>query len=176
MNQSPASAKGMTLLETIIAIGVIAVAIPLVLAATTAGMADRMNAEADTRSAWLAKNVEEQISAIWATPRRDTYLPTALNLNYPAFGTERDPIVFIFDSDLKFIAQGNSSDFQNGARDQSARYLATVYSIAQVPANFSTNSPELSRLFIKIQHPAKAPEKNRQTLQYSVLMPKQSPF
>ncbi len=166
----------MTLLETVIAIGVIAVAVPLVLAATGASMADRMNAEADTKSAWLAKNVEDQVAAIWATPRRYTYLPQSLTLDYPSLGTETDPVILLYDSDMNFVAEGAAQDFAKGSQKSTARYLVAIHSTPQVPTNLSTTSPELARLFVRVEYPAKAPEKKRISSKYSVLMPEQSPF
>lgn len=166
----------MTLLETVIAIGVIAVAIPLVLAATGASMADRMNAEVDTKSAWLAKNVEDQVAAIWATPRRYTYLPQSLTLDYPSLGSETAPVVLLYDSDMNFVAEGTAQDYSKGTQKRDARYLVAIYSTPQVPTNMTTTSPELARLFVRVEHPAKAPDKKRQTNKYSVLMPEQPPF
>jgi len=176
MNTRSANGKGMTLLETVIAIGVIAVAVPLVLAATGASMADRMNAEADTKSAWLAKNVEEQVAAIWATPRQPSDLPKTLNLDFPVTGTEADPVVLIYDQDLNFVAEGGSSDFKSGSKLANARFLVAIHSTAQAPGNLTTTSPEMARLFLRIESPAKAPDKKRQSNKYSILMPKQPAF
>ena len=167
---------GMTLMETVIAIGVIAFAVPLILAGTTASLNDRRNSEADTRSAWLAKDIEEQIAAVWATPRRYTYLPDSLPLNFPAIGSESDPVVLIYDNTAKFVSTGSKSDLQNGSKVQNAQFLVSIYSKAQTTNNLTSSTTQLSRVYLKIQYPAKAPLAKRQIGQFSLVTPKQQPF
>ncbi|MEO8616611.1 MAG: hypothetical protein ABI600_15820 [Luteolibacter sp.] len=167
---------GMTLMETVIAIGVIAVAIPLILAASTASLTDRRNAEADTRAAWLSKDVENQIAALWATPRRYSYLPQSLTLRFPDIGTEKDPTLLIYDRDAKFVSEGSKSDLQSGVKAQAAQFLVTIYSKSQITNNLTSSTTELSRIYIQVQYPAKSPPANRQSSEFSLVTPKQQPF
>lgn len=166
----------MTLMETVIAIGVIAFTVPLILAGTSASLDDRRNAEADTRAAWLVKDVQKQIAATWATPARQTYLPTSLNLSFPTFGSSSNPIVLIYDSTAGFISAGSSTDVKSGTKTSGAHFLVTAYSKLQNPANLTTSSAELSRIYLQIHYPAKAPLAKRQVLQFSVVTQKQQPF
>ncbi len=59
------SHTGMTLMEVVIAIGVVAFVIPLILAATGSAGNSRRNAEADTHSAWIARDVQQNMIVAW---------------------------------------------------------------------------------------------------------------
>jgi type II secretory pathway pseudopilin PulG len=170
--------KGMTLMETVIAIGVIGFAIPMILAGTTASLNDRSNAEADTRAAWIAKDLEQQINALWATPRQFSYLPASLVLNFPVNGTEVSPLVFIYTNQGRFLRAGTPADLRTGVTDRDAQYLVTLYSTAHQPINFIPALPTapspLSRVFINVDYPAKARLGRRQSVVFSSLKTKQS--
>jgi len=170
--------QGMTLMETVIAIGVIGFAVPMILAGTTASLNDRSNAEADTRSAWIAKDLEQQISALWATPRQNSYLPTSLLLNFPVNGTEADPLVFIYTSQGKFLKLSSSASIATGVNEKDAQYLVSLHSTAYNPANLISESisinSQLSRVFIKVEYPAKAKLAKRQSNLFSSIKTKQT--
>ena len=78
--------RGMTLMEVVIAIGVVAFVIPLILAATGSAGNSRRNAEADTRSVWLAREVQQQVLSKWADPVRESAITNALT--FPTFSSE----------------------------------------------------------------------------------------
>lgn len=168
----------MTLMETVIAIGVIGFAVPMILAGTTASLNDRGNAEADTRSAWIAKDLEQQINALWATPRQNSYLPTSLVLNFPVIASAADPLVFIYTNQGKFLRLSSSSSIKTGITDREAQYLVTVHSLPYTPPNLDspspTNNTQLSRVFIKVEYPAKAKLEKRQSNLFSSIKTKQS--
>ncbi len=166
----------MTLVETVIAIGVIAVAVPLIMAVSSASLNDKRNAEADTKSAWLARDLQDQVAALWATPRGHSYLPDTLSLPFPTIGTAAEPTVFLYDNDAKFIAVGASTDMQTGSKQDKAQYLVSLYSTSQPPSNLTTSTTKLARLFIKVEYPAKASLKKRQVNQYSVVSTIQHPL
>jgi type II secretory pathway pseudopilin PulG len=177
-HQPTTRVRGMTLMETVIAIGVIGFAIPMILAGTTASLNDRSNAEADTRAAWIAKDLEQQINALWATSRQFSYLPTSLVLNFPVNGTDVSPLVFIYTNQGRFLRTGTSAELRTGVTDRDAQYLVTLYSTAHHPANLipgttSANSP-LARVFINVDYPAKARLGRRQSILFSSLKTKQS--
>ncbi len=168
--------KGMTLMETVIAIGIIGFSVPLILAASTASMNDRRNAEADTRAAWLAQDLQHQIAAVWASPRRDTYLPQSVSLTFPEFAAENSPTIFIYDNEAQFVGMGSASDLQSGSKQNAAQYLVSAYSKLHTPANLTSSTSELARIYIQVEYPAKAPLAKRQKLQFSVVRPEQQPF
>lgn len=170
--------KGMTLMETVIAIGVIGFTIPMILSGTTASLNDRRNAESDTRSAWIAQDLEQQIEALWASPRQSSDLPTSLTLDFPVNGTADSPLVFIYDSKGKFLKEGTSENIAKGVSGNDAQYLVTFYSTSHNPSNLTSASSsstfKLCRAFIKVEYPAQARQERRQASLFSTLKTKQA--
>jgi type II secretory pathway pseudopilin PulG len=158
-------------MEAVVALGVIAVAVPLILSATAVSTRTRTNAETDTRSAWLARTVQQELTNAW----RD--LPSPLfpvKPSFPTFGSPTAPEVLLFDADGQFLARGTSDDFLNGVRNPRAVYLLSVHAQKQNPANLSSNDDLLSRVEITVAHPAQGPRPKRITCSYTVLIPRQT--
>lgn len=170
--------RGMTLMETVIAIGVIGFSVPLILAGTNASLSDRSNAEADTRSAWIAKDLEQQVNALWASPRQNSYLPASLTLDFPVNGTESAPWVFIYNKQGTFLGQGSIGNLGTGATSQDAYYLVSLHTTAYTPANLlpppTAGNSRLSRVFIKVEYPAKARLGRRQANLFSSIKTQQN--
>lgn len=163
--------RGLTLMEAVVALGVIAVAVPLILSATAVSTRTRMNAETDTRSAWLARTVQQELTSAW----RD--LPSALfpvKPTFPNLGSPTAPEVLLFDADGQFLARGTADDFLNGVRNNRAVYLVSLHAQKQNPANLTSNEDLLSRVQITIAHPAQGPRPKRVSSTYTVLIPRQT--
>lgn len=174
-SSQPKRLPAMTLMETVIAIGVIAFAVPLVLAATAAGLSDRRNAESETRAAWLAQDVSRQVIARWQTPPRPTYLPESLTTVFPVVATETAPWILLYDNLGKFLEVGQPQDLKTGSKTSGAVYLVAVYGVPHTPGNLQKPTQELSRLSIKVQQPARAPVAKRQTYPFTLILPKLTP-
>lgn len=175
-SQQPIGLHAMTLMETVIAIGVIAFAVPLVLTATAAGLSDRRNAESETRAAWIATDVSRQVAGLWKTPPLPTYLPGSLTTEFPVVATESSPWVLLYDNQGKFIEAGQAQDLKSGSKKAGAVYLAAVHGVPHTPGNLQKPTHELSRLSIKIQQPARAPLEQRQSYPFTVILPKIPPY
>lgn len=164
--------RGLTLMEAVVAIGVIAVAVPLILSATAVSTRTRTNAETDTRSTWLARTVQQELTAAW----RD--LPSPLFPTKPAFpnlGSPTAPEVLLFDADGQFLARGTGDDFLNGVRgNPRAVYLVSLHARKQNPANLTSNEDLLSHVEITVAHPAQGPQPKRITCSYTLLIPRQT--
>lgn len=162
--------RAMTLMETVIAVGVIGFAVPLVLAATAASLDDRRQAETETRAAWLAAEIAREVSARWANPVRPHYLPDSLETRFPAIGSDAAPWVLLYDGQGNFLEPGQTADIESGSRNPRAVYLATVKAAAHQPANLKPQSNALSRVTIQIQQPARAPLANRRIHPFSTIL------
>lgn len=174
-SHQPKGLQAMTLMETVIAIGVIAFAVPLVLAATAAGLSDRRNAESETRAAWIAQDVSRQVAGRWQTPPRPSYLPDSLTIEFPVVATESSPLILLYDNQGEFIELGQPQDLKTGSKKVGAVYLATVHGVPHTPGNLQTPTRELSRLSVKVQQPARAPVEKRQSYPFTVILPKLTP-
>ena len=161
--------RGLSLMEVVIALGIIAFAIPLILAATGSAGKSRLNAEADTRSVWLAKEVQQEVLSKWADPARESVITGSLT--FPEFSSEALPVVLAFDNQGKFIAEGSAQDLSAPTKIPKATYLVTVHGEAQNPAGGGANL--FSILRIRVLHPAKSAPAGRSTYRYNLITTRQ---
>lgn len=163
--------RGMTLSEVVIAIGVIAFVIPIILTMTGSANISRLSAEADTYSAWLAREVQREIISAWADPARGSVISSSLN--YPAFADEASPEILAYDSDGNFLAKGTAEDLNSPTQIPKATYLVAIHGEAYSSPNFALGANSLSLLRIRILHPAKAPPAKRSDLHYQLISSRQ---
>ena len=163
--------RGLTLMEAVVALGVIAVAVPLILSTTAVSARTRVNAETDTRSAWLARTVQTELTDAWRDLPSTMFTPKP---SFPSIGSLEAPEVLLFDADGKFLTRGNSNDYLEGSRNDKAVYLVSLFSEQQSPANFTTSDDSLARVQITVAHNARAPKGKRGTHSYSILIPRQT--
>lgn len=161
--------RGMTLMEVVIALGVIAFVVPIILTATASSTSSRLSSEADTRSAWLSKDVYREVLAKWADPVRESVITE--DLGFPAFASADAPLVLAYDYDGNFLAEGSVADIDSPSKIPKAVYLVAFYSESHIPANLAVaNSSPLSLLRIRVLHPAKSLQANRSDLRYNLLI------
>jgi hypothetical protein len=161
----------MTLMEVVIAIGVVAFVIPIFLVMSKEAGDSRMNAEADTRSAWLAREVKQEILAAWATPPRESHFGGPLT--FPTLATEATAEVLVYDYEGKFLAKGSAADLNGRSNIPNASYVVAVHGEAYQPPNAVAPSQNLSLIQIRVLHPAKAPPNNRRAYRYPFISTRQ---
>lgn len=163
--------QGMTLMEVVIAIGVVAFVVPLILAATGSAGSSRRNAEADTRSAWIARQVQQELIVSWGKhPAKSVF---AENKNFPSFASEGSPDILLFDSGGEFLEKGSASDFTKASQVKDAAYVVAMYAEEYNPPNLTATANPLCILRIRILHPAKAAPSSRSTHRYNLITTKQ---
>jgi hypothetical protein len=163
---------GMTLMEVVIALGVVAFVIPLILAATGSANISRLSAEADTRSAWLAREVQREIISAWSVPA-----PTSAfgaSLTFPVFATATAPEILAYDSERNFLAEGTAADLTGPSTIAKASYIVAVHGEAHHPPNLAADPNTLSLLIIRVLHPAKSAAAKRTDLRYQIISPRQA--
>ena len=163
--------RGMTLTEVVIALGVVAFVIPIILAATGSANSSRLGAEADTRSAWLAREAQREIISAWADPERESAFGAPLD--FPEFADESSPEILVYDAEGNFLAKGTAEDLSAPSRIPKATYLVAVHGEAHLPPHLAPGTNSLSLLRIRILHPAKAPPAKRSDLRYQIISPRQ---
>jgi len=154
------SKSGMTLIEVVVALGVIAFAIPVIFAMIGATGTKRRDIEADTRAAWLARDVQREVFSAWARPVRSS--PFDAELDFPAFASKDHPEILLYDGEGNFLKKGNRSDLLHPCHLPRAVNVVTIYA----EASTLSAAGKLSHLWIKVQHPAKAPEQKRSKYAY----------
>ena len=160
--------RGMTLMEVVIALGIVAFVVPVILTSTVSITKSRLSAEADTRSAWIAKDVFREILSKWADPVRESVIIT--DIGFPIFADENTPLVLAYDSDGNFIKEGSLSDIDSPSLIPNAVYLVAIFGEAHSPLNLAVaKSTPLSLVRIRVLHPAKSTPANRSVLRYNLL-------
>lgn len=162
---------GMTLMEVVIALGVVAFVIPIVLTATGSANISRLSAEADTRSAWLAREVQREIISAWSVPTPASAFGAALA--FPVFATATAPEILAYDSDGNFLAKGSAADLTAASKIPKASYIVAVHGEAHRPPNLAAGPDTLSLLTIRVLHPAKSAAAKRTDLRYQIISPRQ---
>lgn len=163
--------RGMTLMEVVIAIGVVAFVMPIILTATGSANLSRLGAEADTRSAWLAREVQREVISAWADPARESVIDASLD--FPEFADESSPEILAYDSDGNFLTKGASEDLSGPSKIPKATYLVAIHGEAHNPPNLAPGTDSLSLLTIRVLHPAKAPPAKRSDLHYHLISSRQ---
>jgi type II secretory pathway pseudopilin PulG len=161
----------MTLMEVVIAIGVVAFVVPIILAATGSAGSSRRNAEADTRSAWLAREVQQELLVSWGDFPAESVFETAQN--FPVLATEAAPTVLLYDASGKFLAKGTNDDFTKASKVPKATYVVAIYAEAYIPPNLTGTANSLATLRIRILHPAKDKPGSRSTYRYNLITSRQ---
>ncbi len=161
----------MTLTEVVIALGVAGFVIPVILAATGSADVSRLAAEADTRSAWLAREAQREIVAAWAEPARESAFGAVLD--FPEFADQSAPEILVYDAEGNFLTKGSAQDLSGPCRIPKATYLVAVHGAAHRPPNLAPGSNSLSLLRIRVLHPAKATPAKRSDLRYQFISPRQ---
>lgn len=161
----------MTLMEVVIAIGVVAFVVPLILAATGSAGNSRRNAEADTRSAWIARQVQQELIVSWGEYPSESIFGE--EKNFPSFASEEDPDVLLFDSDGEFLTKGSGADFTESSQVKDAAYVVALHAEEYTPPNLTATENPLTILRIRILHPAIANPGSRSTYRYNLITTKQ---
>lgn len=154
-------------MEVVIAIGVVAFAIPMFLALSKSAGDSRLSAEADTRSTWLAREVHRELIAAWANPLRTTAFGE--EIDFPAFANVTEPEILAYDSEGNFIAKGGIEGLNVRSNIPNATYLVAIHGEAHLPPNAVTDSRNLSLITIRIFHPAKASPDHRTEFRYKLI-------
>lgn len=138
-------------MEVAIAIGVVAFAIPLILAATSSVGTSRRDAEADTRSAWVAKHVQQQVIAKWTEPSMESEIESSFT--FPQTTTN-----LFYDRDGIFLAEDEAADPDSPSSVPDAVFMVSIDAKPQ--------SDSTALVSITVQYPAKAAAKDRSSYLY----------
>jgi type II secretory pathway pseudopilin PulG len=168
--------RGSSLIEAVIAMGVLAVAIPLVFGALAESAKSGMSSEAETRSTWIVPACMEEILAS-REGRPQFFTTTAVGQVFPpageiwalAFSPEGTP--FSPPPDRKPLGKLTKTQYDKGIKEinsQPVRYIASISSAK--PASTTDLTP-LLQTRISLEYPASAPAARRQKLEFYTRIP-----
>ncbi len=170
-NRVTSAKSAMTLMEVVIAIGIVGFVVPIILTATASTTSSRLSAEADTRSAWLAEEVQQNLIAHWNSRELISPTPSGVTIPSTPFGPISSPVVFTYDANGNLLAVDNSTDPEQASTVQNAVYQVAVTAEAP-PTQVIPQPPAPTNLIflrIRVLHPAKSTSGNRSDLRYNVL-------
>lgn len=166
---SPTRLRGATLVEAVIAVGVLAVAIPLVFGTFVESGKVGMSAEAETRSNWIVPACLAEIDASRAG--KPAYF-SATSPGQP-FPDGNDLWAIGFTAEGRAVGKVGKSDYEKGTRGSTAdpvRYIATLSAEPESePA--TPGGPLLMRTTIAVEYPAAAPAEKRERLEFHTRIP-----
>lgn len=167
-------ASGMTLMEVVIAIGIMAFAVPLIFTAISSAGASRLAAEADTRSVWLAREVQRQMLLKWSDDSSvsDQSVITA-SFPFPQTGTGDSTQTLIFDNEGEFVSEGSTSDQEAPSAISGAAYVVTISAEAYTPPGTTSGQDTLAKVRIDVANPAKTAPGQRSQYRYVFITTRQ---
>lgn len=163
----PSNPRGSSLIETVIAMGVLAVAIPLVFGALAEGGKSGMASEADTRSTWIVPSCMEEILAS-REGRPQFFTATVVNEIFPPTG---DVWALAFSPEGKAIGKITKAVYDKGTKEldgKPVRYIAALSS-EKIPTPAGV-TPML-RARISLEFPSTSPANKRQKLDFYTRIP-----
>jgi len=158
---------GSTLLEAVIAAGVLAVAIPLVGGVLARAGQCAIAAQADTRSTWIIPACLDEIRASrTGCPR---YLPPSTNGRvFPPGG---EVWALAFSAAGKPLGRVARAPYARGTREIAGVAVCYIVSLSSSPAPAEMAGPPLLPVHLSLEFPAAAPADHRRKLSFHTLMP-----
>lgn len=155
---------GSTLVESSIAMGILALAVPLVFGSMAEAGKSGASAEAETRSAWIVpaciqevENSRAGIPQYFTATEAGQILPPANEIWALAFSNTGS-----------IVGKVSTAQYDNGIRDLDGKTISHL-------ANISAEKPEqddgMIKLHITLEYPATAPSDKRKKLHFHSLIP-----
>jgi len=155
---------GSTLVESSIAMGILAVAVPLVFGSMAESGKSGASAEIETRSAWMIptclREIEDSRSG---KPQYFTTTETG-----QAFPLENEIWALAFSDDGSCVDKISNNHYESGIKGlngKSIRYLA------RISASEPEQADDMLELRITLEYPAVAPEGKRKTIDFHSRIP-----
>lgn len=162
--------RGTSLIEVVLAMGVLAVAFPLVFAAFAKSGESAAAAKAETRCSWIIPACMDEIEAARSgksslIPRRQPGVP------FPAAG---EALVLAFTDDGRPLGRVSAQAYQGGTRTlagERVRYLVAIRTEAALQATPLPGVPPMLNLQLTLEYPAAAPARKRRSIEFHSRIP-----
>jgi len=174
MKQEPPSRRfrrrGLTLMETVVALGVLAVAVPLVLAAMGTALEVRRDAEVDTRAAFIARSLTADLRAASAGggrifhPHGDAFRPRVPLAGDFTESAEAVPVLLGFDRAGGFVRRLSGAEYAAGVAGAELGFLV------ELTGEADPREARLARVRLQVESPAPAAAAQRHKLRFMVLI------
>ena len=159
--------RGSSLIEAVIAMGVLAVAIPLVFGALAESGKSGMSSEAETRSTWIVPACMEEILAS-REGRPQFFTATAVGQVFPPAG---EVWALAFTPEGKPIGKLAKGIYDKGTKELNGQPVRYIASISSATSTSTSGVTPLLRTRISLEYPASAPAAKRQKLEFYTRIP-----
>lgn len=159
--------RGFSLIEVVIAVGVMAVAVPLVFGALAESGKSGMSSEAETRSTWMVPLCMDEIRAS-REGRSEYFTTTTTGQTFPSAG---DVWVLAFAQDGKPVGKISKALYDKGTTELNGVKVYYLTSLSAAASSAPTGSTTMLRAKITMEYPAGAPAAKRQKLDFFTRIP-----
>ena len=159
--------RGSSLIEAVIAMGVLAVAVPLVFGAIAESGKSGISAEADTRSTWIIPACMNEIRAS-REGKPQFFIPTLVGQTFPPTG---DVWALAFSPEGKPVGKLSKTAYESGAKDLNGQAIGYVTTLSSVTTTTKTGATPMLRAKVTLEYPAGAPLAKRQKLDFFTRIP-----
>ena len=157
--------RGFTLMESVISVGLLALVIPLVVALVAASGTASRSATDDTKAAFMARSVMEEIVAA----REGGGDLIEEELEWPEFPGPGGRYVITADDEGNLLSLLEAGAYETGVDERGVAYLISVRGEQQdFPVHPELQS--LSKVEIMVEFPAIAPRDNRRSRTFIQLL------
>lgn len=164
---TPSKNRGSSLVEAVIAMGVLSVAIPLVFGALAESGKSGISSEAETRSTWIVPACMEEIAAS-RDGRPQFFTSTLVNQTFPPDG---DVWALAFSSEGKPMGILSKSVYEKGANEVDGKPIRYIASLSSVKVTDDGVTPIMLRARITLEYPSTSPAEKRQKLEFYTRIP-----
>jgi type II secretory pathway pseudopilin PulG len=158
---------GASLIEAIIAVGVLAVAIPLVFAAIAESGKSNRSSEAETRSTWMIPACMEEIQA--SRDGRPQYFTATLR--HETFPPDGDVWALAFSAEGLPVGKLTKADYDKGSQAIDGMPIRYIASLSSTATGKKDEPTPILLARISLEFPAIAPSAKRQKLDFYTHIP-----
>ncbi len=166
--KSSPNAKGTSLMEVMIAVGVLAIAIPLVFGAMIQSGESNLSAQAETRSSWIVQSCFEEIQ--YAMRGESKYLRQLTpGKSFPESGNVE---ALVFSGESSILGSISKGEYDRGIvklANKPARYIALMS--AEEENAGTPDAAGVLNVKITLEYPAASPAAKRKKIDFHTRIP-----
>lgn len=160
-------ARGVTLVEAVIAVGVLAVAVPLVLGALAEAGKSGFSSQAETRSTWMVPACLDEIQSS-RDGRPQYFTATTTGQPFPPAG---DVWALAFSSEGKPVGKLSKAQHDKGAKELDGKPIRYIAVMSAGTPTVTASGQTMLRARVSIEYPASAPSTKRNKLDFHTRIP-----
>jgi len=159
--------RGATLIEAVIAVGVLAVAIPLVFGSLVEGGRSGASSQAETRSTWMIPTCMDEIRAS-REGKPQFFAPTKVGEVFPPSG---DVWALAFSSDGRPVGKMTKALYDKGARELDGKPIRYIASIKSTSETVIAGKVPMLKVQISLEYPAAVKSAKRSKFDFYTRIP-----